>query len=126
MCINEIKVVNLPNNDKLKNIRTLFAQKIKAARVRSGLLQKQLASALNIDVPMYSRIERGGRQAKKEQVVLLSDILNIEREELLSLWIADKINAIIGDDKNIADKALKTIIDNRNGNKDYTHAYQRR
>ena len=126
MCINEIKVVNLPNNDKLKNIRTLFAQKIKAARVRSGLLQKQLASALNIDVPMYSRIERGDRQAKKEQVVLLSDILNIEREELLSLWIADKINAIIGDDKNIADKALKTIIDNRNGNKDYTHAYQRR
>lgn len=126
MCINEIKVVNLPNNDKLKNIRTLFAQKIKAARVRSGLLQKQLASALNIDVPMYSRIERGGRQAKKEQVVLLSDILNIEREELLSLWIADKINAIIGNDKNIADKALKTIIDNRNGNKDYTHAYQRR
>lgn len=123
MCINEIKVVNLPNNDKLKNIRTLFAQKIKAARVRSGLLQKQLASALNIDVPMYSRIERGDRQAKKEQVVLLSDILNIEREELLSLWIADKINAIIGNDKNIADKALKTIIDNRNGNKDYTHAY---
>ena len=52
----------------------LFAQKIKAARVRSGLLQKQLASALNIDVPMYSRIERGDRQAKKEQVVLLSDI----------------------------------------------------
>ena len=44
---------------------------------------------------MYSRIERGDRQAKKEQVVLLSDILNIEREELLSLWIADKINAII-------------------------------
>ena len=47
-------------------------------------------------------------------MVLLSDILNIEREELLSLWIADKINAIIGNDKNIADKALKTIIDNRN------------
>ena len=43
------------------NIRSLFAQYIKAARVRSGLLQKQLASALNIDVPMYSRIERGDR-----------------------------------------------------------------
>ena len=117
------KVVNLPNNDKLKKYSNVIRSKIKAARVRSGLLQKQLASALNIDVPMYSRIERGDRQAKKEQVVLLSDILNIEREELLSLWIADKINAIIGDDKNIADKALKTIIDNRNGNKDYTHAY---
>ena len=59
----------------------LFAQKIKAARVRSGLLQKQLASALNIDVPMYSRIERGDRQAKKEQVVLLSDLSLIHISE---------------------------------------------
>ena len=54
---------------------------------------------------------------------MLSDILNIEREELLSLWIADKINAIIGDYKHIADKPLKTIIDNRTGNKAYTPAY---
>lgn len=91
----------------------LFAQRIHVARVESGLLQKQLASVLNIDIPMYSRIERGDRQAKREQVLLLSDILNIEREELLSLWIADKINAVIGEDENITDKALKTLINNR-------------
>ena len=107
----------------LKKYSNVFRSKDQSDQSPNELLQKQLASALNIDVPMYSRIERGDRQAKKEQVVLLSDILNIEREELLSLWIADKINAIIGDDKNIAYKALKTIIDNRNENKDYTHAY---
>lgn len=39
----------------------LFAQRIKSAREESGLLQKQLASILDIDVPMYSRIERGDR-----------------------------------------------------------------
>lgn len=91
----------------------LFAQRIKKARIENGLLQKQLAIALNIDIPMYSRIERGDRLAKREQVIHLSDILNIEREELLSLWIADRINAVIGDDKNIADKALKMIGENR-------------
>lgn len=54
----------------------LFAQRIRIARVENGLLQKQLAIALDIDIPMYSRIERGDRQAKKEQVILLSDILH--------------------------------------------------
>ena len=37
----------------------LFAQRIKEARIKNGLLQKELAIALNIDIPMYSRIERG-------------------------------------------------------------------
>ena len=62
---------------------------------------------------MYSRIERGDRFAKRELVIHLSSILNIERDELLSLWIADKVNAVIGEDKNIADKALKIIVNDR-------------
>lgn len=94
-------------------MRMLFAQRIRIAIVENGLLQKQLAIALDIDIPMYSRIERGDRRAKKEQVILLSDILHIDRDELLSLWIADKINAAIEEDPNIADKALKMIVDNR-------------
>ncbi|WP_236684993.1 helix-turn-helix domain-containing protein [Sanguibacteroides justesenii] len=44
----------------------LFAQRIKKARTEKGLLQKELAIALNIDIPMYSRIERGDRLAKRE------------------------------------------------------------
>lgn len=44
----------------------LFAQRIKSAREESGLQQRQLASMLDIDIPMYSQIERGDRQAKRE------------------------------------------------------------
>jgi transcriptional regulator with XRE-family HTH domain len=87
----------------------LFAQRIKIAREEKGLLQKQLASALDIDVPMYCRIERGDRQAKREQVIQLSRIFNIEQDELLSLWIADKINSIIDGERDIATKALNII-----------------
>lgn len=32
----------------------LFAQRIKIAIVENGLLQKQVAIALDIDIPMYS------------------------------------------------------------------------
>ena len=95
----------------------MFAQRIKTAREKKGLLQKELATALNIDVPMYSRIERGDRNAKREHVLLLSHLLCIEQEELLSLWIADKVNAIIDNENEVADKALKLITKSRYGNK---------
>ena len=49
----------------------------------------------------------------KKNRILFSDILHIDRDELLSLWIADKIDAVIGENPNIADKALKLIVDNR-------------
>lgn len=91
----------------------LFAQRIKTARLENGLLQRQLAMVLNIDVPMYSRIEHGSRQAKREQVLILSDILNIEQEELLTLWMIDKITKVIGKDNDIAGKALKKITDDK-------------
>lgn len=87
----------------------LFAKRIKTAREENGLLQKQLAFALDIDVPMYCRIERGDRQAKREQVIQLSRIFNIEQDELLSLWIADKISLVIDGEKDIAAKALSII-----------------
>ena len=96
----------------------MFAHRIKTAREEKGLLQKELATALNVDVPMYSRIERGDRNVKREQVLLLSHLLCIEQEELLSLWIADKVNAIIDNENEVADKALKLITKSRYGNKD--------
>ena len=61
----------------------LFADKLKELREGKQLLQRQLASALEIDTPMYSRIERGERKAKREQVVLLAKLLGANEKELL-------------------------------------------
>lgn len=81
----------------------LFTQKIKVARVENGLLQKQLASALKIDVPMYSRIERGDRQAKREQVEIIAQMLDIDKNELVKLWLADKVYEVVSDEVNAQD-----------------------
>ena len=43
----------------------LFGNKIRELRDEQGLLQCQLAAALEIDTPMFSKIERGDRRAKK-------------------------------------------------------------
>ena len=37
----------------------IFGKKIKELREERGLLQRQLSAALEIDTPMYSKIERG-------------------------------------------------------------------
>lgn len=53
----------------------MFAQQIKTSREKKGLLQKELATALHIDGPMYSRIERGDRNAKRASLVAFSSFL---------------------------------------------------
>ena len=48
----------------------LFGNKIKELGDEQGVLQRQLAALLEIDTPMFSKIERGDRRAKCEQVNL--------------------------------------------------------
>ena len=84
----------------------LFANKIKQLREERGLLQRQLASVLEIDTPMYSKIERGDRRAKREQVGIIAKLLQTDEKELLTLWLADQVVAVVADEKDIADKIL--------------------
>lgn len=50
----------------------LLGDKIKELREEHGVLQRQLAALLEIDTPMFSKIERGDRYAKRRQVIQLA------------------------------------------------------
>lgn len=54
----------------------LFGNRIKELREEQGLLQRQLTAFLEIDTPMFSKIERGDRRAKREQVLKLAEYLH--------------------------------------------------
>lgn len=69
----------------------LLGQKIKELRDTHGVLQRQLASLLEIDTPMFSKIERGDRRAKRTQVIQIANYFKIDEKELLILWVADKV-----------------------------------
>lgn len=45
----------------------LLGERIKELRAEHGVLQRQLAALLEIDTPMFSKIERGDRRAKRTQ-----------------------------------------------------------
>jgi len=72
-----------------------FGEKIKELREGQGLLQRQLAANLEIDTPMFSKIERGERKAKREQVDLLAELLHADKPTLISIWLADQIFELI-------------------------------
>lgn len=87
----------------------LLADKIKQLREDQQLLQRQLAAALEIDTPMYCKIERGSRPIKRAQVVALAKFLSIDETELLSLWLADKVTEVLNNEKDLAEKVLKIV-----------------
>lgn len=80
-----------------------FADRIKQLREQHGQLQRKVAAALDVDAGLYSKIERGERPAKREQVIALASIFNTDENELLNLWLADQIYDIIGYEQNAGD-----------------------
>lgn len=85
-----------------------FGNKIRQLREQQSLLLRQVAPLLEIDTPLLSKIERGERTAKKEMVNKLADILKADKEELLTLWLADQVYDVVKDEK-VANEALKSV-----------------
>ncbi len=78
----------------------LLGNKIKELRDKHEVLQRQLAAYLEIDTPMFSKIERGDRRAKRSQVILLARYFHIDEKEMLTLWLADKgLDALEGENE---------------------------
>ena len=89
----------------------MFSERIKELRIKNHLPQRQLAAALDIDTATYCKIERGERKAKKDQLPILSNLLNVTTEHLLVLWLADQVSAVVSEDPNIAPQALLLVVD---------------
>ena len=90
----------------------LFADRIRELRQECQLPQRRLAAALDIDTATYCKIEKGERKAKKEQVLIMADMLHIDSNELLTLWIADKVTDAIGENKSVAQNAISIAVEN--------------
>ena len=86
----------------------LLGKRIKELREEQKLLQRQLAAILEIDTPMFSKIERGDRRAKRGQVTTLAQQFKVDEKELLTLWLADKVlDALEEDDDKLKQEAIK-------------------
>ncbi|WP_126973927.1 helix-turn-helix domain-containing protein [Gynurincola endophyticus] len=72
-----------------------FGATIRELREKKGLLLRQVAAELDIDTALLSKVERGERSIKKEQVIRIAEIIGAEEKELLVLWLSAKVNDLI-------------------------------
>ena len=78
---------------------TIFGNKIKSIREEKQIPQRQLAATLEIDTATYCKIEKGDRRAKREQVAIIAELLEVDSKELIRLWSADKVYDIIAEEE---------------------------
>ena len=83
-----------------------LGEKLRELRDARGLLLREVAAQLEVDPSLLSKIERGERTAKKEQVSKFAEILKVSKDELLTLWLADQVYDVIKDE-DLAEKAMK-------------------
>ncbi len=77
----------------------LFSETIKQLRIDSGKRQAELAKAIGVDVPAYSRFEHGERRPKREQVLRLARLFKVDPNQLVAQWLADEAYSRIAHDK---------------------------
>lgn len=93
-----------------------LGKKIRTIRESKSLLLRQVAAHLEIDTALISKIERGERRLTREQVIKLAKFYNVTDEELLTLWLSDKLLDTIENDPfamqglNKAKTILKTLL----------------
>ena len=89
----------------------LLGKKIRSLRDEQGILQRQVAAYLEIDTPMFSKIERGDRRAKRSQVIQMATYFKVDEKEMLTLWLADKVLDALEDEDELKLTAIETAKD---------------
>ena len=98
-----------------------IGKKIRELREAKGLLLRQIAAELEIDPSLLSKIERGDKRPTRDQVVHLSKIFKINEEELLVIYLSDRVvYELMGEPfalkaMHAAEKKISYLIKEKNG-----------
>jgi transcriptional regulator with XRE-family HTH domain len=81
---------------------------LKEAREKKGLLLRQVAALIESDTALISKFEKNERKPTKKQIARLSKVLDINQNDLMVLYLSEKIMGEIGGEK-LAQEALKVV-----------------
>lgn len=74
----------------------MLGLRLKELRESKGLLQREIASILEVDTAYISKIENEEKRLSKAHISILSNLFEVSPKELTNLWFADKVINIIG------------------------------
>ncbi len=94
----------------------MLGEKLRELREAKGLVQRQVAAELEVDTAYISKIESNEKPVSRQHLIKLSILLGISEDELLTLWLADKLYDVVKDER-LANSALQTVIQKINKKK---------
>lgn len=89
-----------------------LGQELRRIRESKNTYLRQIASILEMDTAMMSKIERGERNLQREQVIKIANFYEISEEKLLTLWVHDKVLNVVENEPFALkgmQKAVKTL-----------------
>ena len=94
----------------------MLGQRLKELREANGFVQREVAAKLEIDTAYVSKMEKGDKQISRNWIPVLSIMFNVSERELLTLWLADRIERQIVDE-DLALEAIKMVMKKLKANK---------
>lgn len=87
-----------------------LADKLFQLRTERRIPSYELAKAIGVEPPMYSRMEHGSRSVKFKHLQKIADFYEIECRDLEILWAADKLTDISHSvSKDVFESALQVV-----------------
>lgn len=83
----------------------MLGDKLKELRESEGILQRQVASELDVDTAYISKMENNDKPISKKYLSKLAALYKVDEQELFTLWLADKVYGVVKDQ----DVALKVM-----------------
>lgn len=75
-----------------------FGETLRNLREGKGLLLRQIAAALEVDTAYVSKVERNERMLRREQVQKVAILLDVPENELLTIWLAEKVSDLVDEE----------------------------
>lgn len=80
-----------------------FGDYIRELREEKNLPLRKVAAFLDIDTSVLSKIERGERQATKENVIKIAEFFSLDEVQLLNDYFGENIAKLVYQENNISD-----------------------
>ena len=88
----------------------MLGQKLKELREARGLVQRQVAAELDVDVAYISKMESNEKPVSRHHFKKLSTLLGVSEKELQNLWLADRVLNVLKDDRGADTKQVIEMV----------------
>jgi HTH-type transcriptional regulator, competence development regulator len=86
-----------------------LGDQLRVLREKNGLLLREAAAKLQVDTGYLSKLERGEKNIRREHIVKLSQIYKAECDDLIKLWLSERVLEVVQDEPR-AKEVLKMAI----------------